>query len=335
MEVTRKDLRLLLLHEYRLGHKATVAARNICSTMGKDVLSTRVAQLGFKRFKEGKYDLEDQPHSGRPVEVDINALKDLIEADSKLTTRILAAQLGCSPTTIDGHLAELGKTWKYGEWVPHELGPHQFQARVDACMALLTFKRTHQWLRYLITADEKWVLYANYTRKRQWLGPGEAGVPTPRPDLFPKKIMVSVWWGINGVIHWELVPTGKTVDADLYCDQLDRVAAKLQGKQKKVYFLHDNAKAHIARKTRAKLLELGWTLVPHPPYSPDLGPSDYHLFRSLAHHLQGRKFDNEDALKLDLETFFNQKSPEFYERGILSLPERWRRVIDSDGAYIT
>jgi hypothetical protein len=50
-------------------------------------------------------------------------------------------------------------------------------------------------------------------------------------------IMVSVWWGIKGVIHWELVPTGTTVDADVYCDQLDRVAAKLQGKQKKVYFL--------------------------------------------------------------------------------------------------
>ena len=91
----------------------------------------------------------------------------------------------------------------------------------------------------------------------------------------------------------------------------------------------------IAREIRAKLLELGWTVVPHPPYSPDLAPSDYHLFRSLANHLQERKFDNEDALKLALETFFSQKSTAFYERGILSLPERWRQVIDSDGAYIT
>ena len=201
-------------------------------------------------------------------------------------------------------------------------------------MELFTFKRTHQWLRDLITGDEKWVMYANYTRKRQWLGAGEVGVPTPRPDLFPRKVMVSVWWGIKGVIHWELVPTGTTVDADVYCDQLDRVALKLQGKQEKVYFLHDNAKAHIAWKTRLKLLELGWTLLPHPPYSPDLAPSDYHLFRSLAHYLQGRKFDNEDALKLALETFFSQKSPAFYERGIRSLPKGWRQVVDSEGAYI-
>jgi hypothetical protein len=47
-------------------------------------------------------------------------------------------------------------------------------------MELLTFKRTHQWLRDLITGDEKWVMYATYTRKRQWLGAGEAGVPTPK-----------------------------------------------------------------------------------------------------------------------------------------------------------
>ena len=94
---------------------------------------------------------------------------------------------------IDRHLAELGKTWKYGVWVPHELEPQQLQARVDAFMEHLTFKRTHQWLRDLITADEKWVLYANYTRKRQWLGAGEVGVPTPRPDLFPQNTHRRSW----------------------------------------------------------------------------------------------------------------------------------------------
>jgi hypothetical protein len=77
-----------------------------------------------------------------------------------------------------------------------------------------------------------------------------------KPDLHPQKIMVSVWWGIKGVIHWELVPTGTTVDADVYCDQLDRVAAKLQGKQKKVYFLHDNARAHMP----GKLVQNYWSL---------------------------------------------------------------------------
>jgi len=135
-------------------------------------------------------------------------------------------------------------------------------------------------------------------------------------------VVLSVWWGVRGVIHWELLPTGCTVTADLYFQQLERVAAKLQGKQDKVYFLYDNARLHIGESTREKLLELDWTVVPHPPYSPHLAPTDYHLFRSLADHLLEKKFADESDLKMDLNNFFSQKSQEFYKRGILSLPER-------------
>ena len=38
---------------------------------------------------------------------------------------------------------------------------------------------------------------------------------------------------------------------------------------------------HTSLVTRKKLLKLGWEVMPHPPYSPDLAPSDYHLFRSF------------------------------------------------------
>jgi hypothetical protein len=45
------------------------------------------------------------------------------------------------------------------------------------------------------------------------------------------------------------------------------------------------------------------------------------------------KFDDENDLNMDLVNFFGQKSQDFYERGILSLPERWLQVINSNGAY--
>ena len=81
-------------------------------------------------------------------------------------------------------------------------------------------------------------------------------------------------------------PDGCTVTADLYCQQLDRVAQKLKGKHDRVYFLHDNERPHVAKSTREKLLELGWVTIPHPAYSPDLAPTDYHLFRSVSNHLR-------------------------------------------------
>ena len=125
MKLSRRELRLLLLHEFRLGRKATEATSNICGTMGTAVLSIRTAQHWFYRFKNGNFELDDLPDSGRPLQVDMDLLKELIEQDPRLTTRCLAERLGCSHIGIETHLHELGKTWKYGVWIPHELSPLQ------------------------------------------------------------------------------------------------------------------------------------------------------------------------------------------------------------------
>ena len=45
-----------------------------------------------------------------------------------------------------------------------------------------------------------------------------------------------------------------------------------------VLLLHDNAKPHTSRHTTAGIVKIGWEILPHPPYSPDLAPSDFHLF---------------------------------------------------------
>ena len=49
--------------------------------------------------------------------------------------------------------------------------------------------------------------------------------------------------------------------------------------RKGVIFHQDNARPHTSLVTRKKLLELGWGVMPYPPYSPDLTPSDFYLFR--------------------------------------------------------
>ena len=51
--------------------------------------------------------------------------------------------------------------------------------------------------------------------------------------------------------------------------------------RKGVIFHQNNARPHTSLVTCKKLLELGWEVMTHPPYSPDLAPSDYHLFCSL------------------------------------------------------
>ena len=127
--------------------------------------------------------------------------------------------------------------------------------------------------------------------------------------------MLSIWPSVKGINHWEIFPVGCTVTADLHCQQLNRVAAKFHGNQDRIYFLHDNARPYIAKSMREKLLKLGWITLPHPPYSTDLAPTNYHLFRSLSNYLGAKKLDDEYDLKVNLANFFAQKSQDFYELG--------------------
>ena len=123
--------------------------------------------------------------------------------------------------------------------------------------------------------------------------------------------------------------------ADLSCQQLDWVTEKLKGKQDRISYLHNKARAHVANSIREKLLNLGWIPVAPPPYSVDLSPPDFHLFGCLCNHLREKKFNDENDVKIDFINLFVEKSKDLYEGGILSLAERWRRVIDNDGAYRT
>ncbi|KZC14856.1 Histone-lysine N-methyltransferase SETMAR, partial [Dufourea novaeangliae] len=104
--------------------------------------------------------------------------------------------------------------------------------------------------------------------------------------------------------------------------------------RKGVVFHQDNAKPHTAKRTLAKLKELKWDAILHPPYSPDIALLDYYLFRSLQNDLNGKKFASLEAVKNHISSFFNSKPKSFYDRGIRMLPERWEKIVENNGNYI-
>ncbi|KZC14268.1 Histone-lysine N-methyltransferase SETMAR, partial [Dufourea novaeangliae] len=104
--------------------------------------------------------------------------------------------------------------------------------------------------------------------------------------------------------------------------------------RKGVVFHQDNARPHVSLITRQKLLELGWDVLPHPPYSPDLAPSDFHLFRSLQNSLNGKNFNSLVEIKHHVEKFFAENPARFWKDGIFKLPERWKKVVEQNGTYI-
>ena len=91
---------------------------------------------------------------------------------------------------------------------------------------------------------------------------------------------------------------------------------------------------HSAKLTQQWLQRYKWEILPHPAHSPDLAPSDYHLFGPLKRHLGGMAFETEDELIAELKNWFLSLDANFYRVGIYSLLSRWQKCINLHGNYV-
>ena len=151
--------------------------------------------------------------------------------------------------------------------------------------------------------------------------------------------MLCIWWDWKGVLYDELLPENQTINSNKYCSQLGQVKVALDKKRpelvnrKRIIFHEDNARPHVSLMTRQKLLQLGWEVLIHPPYSPDIASLDFHLFWSLQNSLNGKNSNSLEDCKRDLEQFFAQKDKKFWEDGIMKLPEKWQEVVEQNSEY--
>jgi len=100
------------------------------------------------------------------------------------------------------------------------------------------------------------------------------------------KVLASIFWNQDGILLTDYLPKSQTINAEYYLSLLvqlkDILKEQRRGKfTKVVLFLHDNAPAHRTLATLKKLAYLGLQCLDHPSYSPNLAPSDYHLFPVL------------------------------------------------------
>lgn len=340
MEDNKLHFRHLMLFYFRKGENTTQATKEICAVYGEGALAERTVRKWFAKFRAGDFNVKDQERSGRPSSTDDDQLKTLLDNNPRYTVRDLAEILKISKTTVHEHLVKLKYVNRYDVWVPHNLTEKNLIDRISICDLLYKRNENVPFLKQIVTGDEKWVIYNNVERKRSWGKRDDPPLTTPKAGLHPKKVMLSVWWDFKGILYYELLPNNQTINSEKYCLQLDQLKAAIQEKRpelanrKGVVFHQDNARPHVSLSTRQKLLELGWDVLPHPPYSPDIAPSDYHLFRSLQNALNGKSFDSLDTLKHYLDQFFLDKPEKFWKDGIFKLPERWRKIVKQSGKYI-
>lgn len=121
----RKQIRIIFLYEYKLGHKAAEATRNINRAFGRNTVNERTVHRWFRKFRNGDESLKEEKGRGRHSVVDNDRLKKLVEAEPDTSARQLALVVGVSHSTVIHHLKKLGKSKRFDRWVTDESNEDQ------------------------------------------------------------------------------------------------------------------------------------------------------------------------------------------------------------------
>ncbi|GFU75300.1 histone-lysine N-methyltransferase SETMAR [Trichonephila clavipes] len=152
MESDKQHFRHILLFYHRKGKNAVQARKKLTDVYGEGALIVRQCQNWFAKFRSGNFDVEDAPRSGRPVE---DAIKALVDANRRITTREIGLRLYLSNSTVYDHLKGLELFSKLDVWVPDVLTERNPCRRIDVCDSLLKRHENDPFLKRIITGDEK------------------------------------------------------------------------------------------------------------------------------------------------------------------------------------
>jgi len=103
--------------------------------------------------------------------------------------------------------------------------------------------------------------------------------------------------------------------------------------RKGIVLLHDNARPHTAAHTYALITLFNWEIFDHPPYSPDLAPSDYHLFSKMKVWLATQRFHTNEELMDGVKTWLHNLAAPFFDEGLQKLVPRYK-CLNVDGNYV-
>lgn len=168
---------------------------------------------------------------------------------------------------------------------------------------------------------ETWVHHYTPTSKRasmEWRRKDEGNPVKAKTHMSAGKVMATDFWDWRGILLVDFLHECRTINAAYYCKLLGEVKLAYQCKRRNcpirdVLLLHDNARPHTAAVTQAKLMEIYWETLEHPPYSPDLSPCDFHMFGPLKDALGGKRFENNEQVETFVHNWFDTRPVSFYE----------------------
>lgn len=343
------EIRAVIKYFFIKGLSSKDIKSELDNTLGDSSPSYTTIKTWVADFKRGRKSTEDAPRSGRPKTA---TCKEIVEKVHKIVLNDrrsklveIAEAVGISTERVHYILTEVLDMRKLSaRWVPRLLTPEQKLIRKmisEECLARLQHNPV-DFLRRFITVDETWIHhYSPETKQqsKQWTAKGEPVPKKAKTVRSAGKVMASVFWDAKGILFIDYLEKGKTINGPYYASLLDQLKQKIQEKRpglvkKKILFHQDNAPCHKSVIAMEKINELGFELVPHAPYSPDLAPSDFSLFPNLKKFHAGKKYGSDSEVIAATNAYFDELDEKDYRDGIKGLEHRWTKCIQLEGDYV-
>lgn len=324
--------------------------RELCTVYGPNIMSEGVVRQWVRFFKNGRTNVHDEDRSGRPSVVNdelVNRVNEKIRENRRFTISELSEHF----TEISRSLVHEIVTEKLGyhkfcaRWIPKVLTDDHKMKRMSSAIDFLTRYDTEgeTFLNRIVTGDETWIAYVNAETKQQSMQWGHTASPSKpkkaRQSFSARKLMATVFWDAKGILLVEFMERGTTITSAVYCETLKRLRRAIQNKRRGlltsgVVFVHDNARPHTAQRTTELLEKFKWDVFVHPPYSPDLAPSDFHLFPYMKRWLASQRFTSDVALQNAVTGWLRSQAADFFKDGISKTVKRYDKCLNLFGEYV-
>ena len=270
----------------------------------------------------------DSPRPGQAHRVvtteAIAAVEVIVKENRRVTVNEIAGHLDMGHGSAHHIVHDVLQFHK--AWVPRQLTAELKERRVDACQELL--KRFEAegdgFLGRIVTGDETWVHYHQPETKKaskKW-----RHTSSPKPKKFRKlrtqpsegKVMLTLFWDERGVILEHFMPRRNTVTCATYADfRKNHLRPAIKSKRREllstcVLLQRDNARPHTARSTIATIQHLFFEYLTHPPYSPDIAPSDFHFFGPLKEAMGGKSFRSDEEVQQAVHEWLRSQPKDFF-----------------------
>ena len=228
----------------------------------------------------------------------------------------IRAQLGFPPTEIHADLQNVygNGALKYAtvcKWVrrfndgrvPHLLTDEQKQSRVRlASQVIEKYDNCDtRRLEEIVTGDETWIYnFQPHSKAKDevWVSSEGDRPVIARRCKTSNRILYAIFFYSKGPVLQIPFPKGSSVTGKFYRESVFTQVVDFYQKRRPrtgvggIKLFHDNAPAHKSTTVQKYLKESGLDVLHHPPYSPDLSPSDFWLFQRLKEMLAGHRFES-------------------------------------------